>query len=64
MGGAQLADLWVELVNLFNKRHPDISTGRPAQNPIALIRAVIIKHMLYLNDCETLAQIAENMYAA
>jgi hypothetical protein len=53
---------WDELVNLFNKRNPAKSTGRPALNPRVLIGAVIIKHMLNLDDRETIAHITENMY--
>ena len=53
---------WDELVNLFNKRNPPKSTGRPALNPRVLIGAVIIKHLLNLDDRETVAQITENMY--
>lgn len=53
---------WDELVNLFNKRNPASSTGRPALNPRVLIGAVIIKHMLTIDDRETVAQITENMY--
>lgn len=53
---------WDELVNLFNKRNPPKSTGRPALNPRVLIGAVIIKHMLNVDDRETVAQITENMY--
>jgi hypothetical protein len=53
---------WDQLVNLFNKRNPAKSTGRPALNPRVLIGAVIIKHMLNLDDRETVAQITENMY--
>ena len=53
---------WDELVNLFNKRNPAKSTGWPELNPRVLIGAVIIKHMLNLDDRETIAQITENMY--
>jgi len=53
---------WDELVNMFNKRNPPKATGRPALNPRVLIGAVIIKHMLNLDDRETIAQITENMY--
>ena len=53
---------WDVLVNLFNKHHPPKQTGRPALNPRILIGAVIIKHMLNLDDRETVAQITENMY--
>lgn len=53
---------WDDLVNLFNKHNPPKATGRPALNPRVLIGAVIIKHMLNLDDRETVAQITENMY--
>lgn len=53
---------WDELVNLFNKRNPAKTTGGPALNPRVLIGAVIIKHMLNLDDRETVSQITENMY--
>jgi transposase, IS5 family len=53
---------WDDLVNMFNKRNPPKGTGRPALNPRVLIGAVIIKHMLNLDDRETIAQITENMY--
>ncbi|WP_235941686.1 IS5 family transposase [Cyclobacterium roseum] len=38
------------------------ATGRPALNPRVLIGAVIMKHMLNLDDRETIAQITENRY--
>ena len=47
---------------MYNKRNPPKATGRPALNPRVLIGAVIIKHMLNLDDRETVAQITENMY--
>ncbi len=53
---------WDDLVNLFNKRNPAKSTGRPSLNPRVLIGAVIIKHILNLDDRETVAQISENMH--
>jgi hypothetical protein len=53
---------WDNLVNLFNKHNPPKQTGRPALNPRVLIGAVIIKHILNLDDRETVAQITENMY--
>lgn len=55
---------WDDLVNMFNKRNPAKGTGRPALNPRVLIGAVIIKHILNLDDWETIAQITENMYPA
>lgn len=53
---------WDDLVSLFNKHNPPKQTGRPALNPRVLIGAVIIKHILNLDDRETIAQITENMY--
>lgn len=53
---------WDDLVSLFNKHNPPKQTGRPAMNPRILIGAVIIKHILNLDDRETVAQITENMY--
>jgi len=53
---------WDDLVSIFNKRNPPKQTGRPALNPRVLIGAVIIKHILNLDDRETVAQITENMY--
>lgn len=53
---------WDVLVNLFNKHNPPKQTGRPALNPRILIGAVIIKHMLNLDNRETVAQITKNMY--
>lgn len=55
---------WDDLVNMFNKRNPPKATGRPALNPRVLIGAVIIKHILSVDDRETIAQITENMYPA
>lgn len=51
-----------ELVSLFNKRNPAKSTGRPSLNPRVLIGAVIVKHLLNVDDSETVAQITENIY--
>ena len=53
---------WDDLVILFNKHNPPKETGRPSLNPRILIGAVIIKHILNLDDRETVAQITENMY--
>src|SRR5690554_5747365 len=58
--GAQIP--WDDLVSLFNKHNPPKQTGRPALNPKVLIGAVIIKHIINLDDRETVAQISENMY--
>ena len=53
---------WDDLVSLFYKHNPPKATGRPALNPRVLIGAVIIKHLLALDDREAVAQISENMY--
>jgi hypothetical protein len=53
---------WNDLVSLFNKHNPPKQTGRPALNSKVFIGAVIIKHILNLDDRETVAQITENMY--
>lgn len=53
---------WDDLVGLYLKHNPARETGRPSLNPRVLIGAVIIKHILNLDDRETVAQIAENMY--
>lgn len=53
---------WDDLVGIFNKRNPPKQTGRPALNPRVLIGSVIIKHILNLDDRETVSQITENMY--
>lgn len=53
---------WDEIVGLFLKHNPVRQTGRPSLNPRVLIGAVIIKHILNLDDRETVAQITENMY--
>src|SRR5690606_6163619 len=53
---------WDDLVSLFKKHNPPKQTVRPALNPRVLIGAVIIKHILNLDDRETVSQITENMY--
>lgn len=58
--GAQIP--WDDLVSLYNKHNPPKQTGRPSLSPRVLIGAVIIKHILNLDDRETVAQIRENMY--
>ncbi|MFD2033696.1 hypothetical protein ACFSKL_02780 [Belliella marina] len=42
--------LWDELVGLFQKHNPVKQNGRPSLNPRILIGAVIIKHILNLDD--------------
>lgn len=53
---------WDDLVSLYAKHNPPKATGRPSLNPRVLIGAVVIKHILNLDDRETVAQITENMY--
>jgi len=53
---------WDELSNLYLKRQPIKSTGRPPLNPRIVIGALIIKHMCNLDDRETISQITENIY--
>ena len=53
---------WDDLVSLYRKHNPEKQTGRPSLNPRVLLGAVIIKHILNLDDRETIAQITENMY--
>ena len=53
---------WDDLVCLYNKHNKVHDTGRPSLNPRLVIGSVIIKHMLNLDDRETIAQIRENMY--
>ena len=53
---------WDSLVSLYNKHNPPKPTGRPPLSPRIIIGAVVIKHILNLDDRETVAQITENMY--
>lgn len=53
---------WDDLVSHFNKHNLPKQTGRPALSLRVLIGAVIIKHILNLDDRETVAEITENMY--
>lgn len=53
---------WDSLVSQYHRKNPTKCTGRPSLNPRVAIGAVIIKHMLALDDRETVAQITENMY--
>jgi transposase, IS5 family len=59
-----LGDLipWDEVCGIYLK-HVGISrTGRPALSPRVVIGSLIIKHLLNLDDRETVDQISENMY--
>jgi transposase, IS5 family len=53
---------WDDLVSLYLKKVSVKSTGRPMLNPRVVIGAMIIKHLLNLDDRETISQITENIY--
>jgi len=53
---------WDELANLYLKKCPPKSTGRPPLNPRIVMGALIIKHLCNLDDRETISQITENIY--
>ena len=53
---------WDEISNIYTKQVGISRTGRPPLNPRVVIGSLIIKHMCNLDDRETVAQIAENMY--
>lgn len=53
---------WDEICNIYTKQVGVSRTGRPPISPRIVIGSLIIKHMCNLDDRETVAQIAENMY--
>lgn len=53
---------WDEICNIYTRQVGVSRTGRPAISPRIVIGSLIIKHMCNLDDRETVAQIAENMY--
>ncbi len=53
---------WDEVCNIYTKQIGVSHTGRPPISPRVVIGSLIIKHMCNLDDRETVAQIAENMY--
>ncbi len=53
---------WDEICNVYTKQAGINHTGRPPISPRIVIGSLIIKHMCNLDDRETVAQIAENMY--
>lgn len=59
-----LADLipWDEICGLYLKQVGINTTGRPPLSPRVIIGSIMIKHLLNLDDRETVAQISENMY--
>ena len=59
-----LADLipWDEICGLYLKQVGISTTGRPPLSPRVIIGSIMIKHLLNLDDRETVAQISENMY--
>ena len=53
---------WDEICNIYTRQVGVNRTGRPPISPRIVIGSLIIKHMCNLDDRETVAQIAENMY--
>src|SRR5476651_819601 len=53
---------WDDICNIYTKQVGVSHTGRPPISPRVVIGSLIIKHMCNLDDRETVAQIAENMY--
>ena len=53
---------WDEVCNIYTRQVGKSHTGRPPISPRIVIGSLIIKHMCNLDDRETVAQIAENMY--
>jgi IS5 family transposase len=53
---------WDEICNIYTRQVGISRTGRPPISPRIVIGSLIIKHMCNLDDRETVAQIAENMY--
>ena len=53
---------WDEICNIYTRQAGISRTGRPPISPRIVIGSLIIKHMCNLDDRETVAQIAENMY--
>jgi IS5 family transposase len=53
---------WDDICNVYTKQIGVNRTGRPPISPRIVIGSLIIKHMCNLDDRETVAQIAENMY--
>lgn len=53
---------WDDICNIYTKQVGVNRTGRPPISPRVVIGSLMIKHMYNLDDRETVAQIAENMY--
>lgn len=53
---------WDDICNIYTRQVGVSHTGRPPISPRIVIGSLIIKHMCNLDDRETVAQIAENMY--
>jgi hypothetical protein len=53
---------WDDVCNIYTRQVGVSRTGRPPISPRIVIGSLIIKHMCNLDDRETVAQIAENMY--
>ena len=53
---------WDEICSLVRRQISHSSAGRKPLNPRIVIGSLIIKHILNLDDRETVSQISENMY--
>src|SRR5476651_2337790 len=53
---------WDDICNVYTRQVGVSPTGRPPISSGIVIGSLIIKHMCNLDDGETVAQIAENMY--
>ena len=53
---------WDEICFLVRRQISNSSAGRKPLNPRIVIGSLIIKHLLNLDDRETVSQISENMY--
>jgi hypothetical protein len=54
--------LWDEIVSVYRRKVTRRHSGRKPLNPRIVTGSLIIKHMLNIDDRETVAQIAENVY--
>jgi len=53
---------WDEICEIYLRKVPMSSTGRPAINPRIVLGSLIIKYLCHLDDRETVDQISENVY--
>ena len=54
--------IWDEICSIYLKAVPKSTTGQPGLNPKIVLGSIIIKHLCYIDDRETVAQISENIY--